>query len=81
MSNPTFGKYLPESEEKKEAYRKQLKMGIRVEEEHEDLYEFLKDEIDGFEEIISKKEFYAKIAKAHLEEKSDYYTLLDEAGL
>jgi len=82
MSNtPTFGKYLPESEEKKEQYKKQLKMGIRIEEEHYDLYEFLKDKVDNFEDIISEKEFYAKIAKAHLRENSAYYDVLEEAGL
>jgi hypothetical protein len=78
MATPTFGKYLPESEDEKEHYRKQLKMGIKVEAEHYDLWELLKDKI---EDVISEKEFYAKVAKAHLKEDADYYSKLDEAGL
>jgi ubiquinone/menaquinone biosynthesis C-methylase UbiE len=78
MASPTFGKYLPESEESKDQYKKQLKMGIKIEEEHYDLWEFLKDKI---EDVISEKEFYSKIAKSHLKEHKDYYTKLNEAGL
>lgn len=60
----------------------ELKMGIKIESEHCDIY----DELDKWlkktygDEYYSipwkKEEFYEKIAKAHLREIPDYYSRL-----
>ena len=59
----------------------QLKMGVKVESEHGDIYEQLEKWMDKtYKEYASmpwsKEEFYTKIAKAHLREIPDYYTRL-----
>ena len=56
----------------------QLEMGIKIEKEHNDIYEYLckylKD--NELEMPLSEDEFAEKIAKAHLREMDDYYTRL-----
>ena len=61
----------------------QLKKGIKVESEHGDIYEQLKEWMDKtYKEYStmpwSKEEFYGKIAKAHLREIPDYYKRLEK---
>lgn len=58
----------------------QLKMGIKVESEHGDVYEQLDNYLESFNVAMpwKKDEFYEKIAKAHLREMPDYYTRLDK---
>lgn len=56
----------------------QLEMGIKIESEHNDVYEFMEKYLkdNDLDMPISKREFYEKIAKAHLREMPDYYTKL-----
>lgn len=56
----------------------ELKTGIKIEQEHENLYNELKNrlESEGVNMPMSKDEFFEKIASTHLKEKSDYYDLL-----
>lgn len=73
-------KFTQLNESKEEFDPKELEMGIKIESEHGDIYEELRDWID--ENQIqqgmpwSKKDFYEKIAKAHLREMPDYYSRL-----
>ena len=59
-------------------YDKELKMGIKIEKEHNDLY----NEISNYFQERGEKcpwtaeHFYEKIAKAHIKEVPDYYTRL-----
>lgn len=57
-----------------------LKKGISVEKEHKDLYNELKKRLkeQGVIMPITEEQFYAKIAKAHLKERKDYYDLLEK---
>lgn len=66
--------------EKKEI-NSELEMGIKIESEHLDVYEeleqWLKSTFKDYSKMPwTKKEFYTKIAKAHLKELPDYYTRL-----
>jgi ubiquinone/menaquinone biosynthesis C-methylase UbiE len=62
------------NESKEDFDSKELKMGIKVESEHNDVYEYLQEK---FKDIpLTKTEFYEKIAKAHLREIPDYYSRL-----
>jgi hypothetical protein len=56
----------------------QLKMGIEIESEHGDIYEYLEDFLNSkdLKMPLTKKDFYKKIAEAHLKEIPDYYTRL-----
>lgn len=56
----------------------QLKMGIKIESEHGDVYEYLDNYLEPFniKMPFTKEEFYKKIAEAHLREMPDYYTRL-----
>jgi len=73
-------KFTQLNESKEEFDPKELEMGIKIESEHGDIYEELRDWID--ENQIqqgmpwSKRELYEKIAKAHLREMPDYYSRL-----
>lgn len=73
-------KFTQLNESKEEFDLKELEMGIKIESEHGDIYEELRDWID--ENQIqqgmpwSKRELYEKIAKAHLREMPDYYSRL-----
>lgn len=85
-------KFTQLNESKEEFDPKELEMGIKIESEHGDVYEELKKwardvfadnsvEVlldDNGEAIIpwTEKEFYEKIAKAHLREIPDYYSRL-----
>ena len=55
----------------------QLEMGIKVEKEHKDIYDALKEKF-GDEFPWTLDEFAQKIADVHLEELDDYYTRLKE---
>jgi rubrerythrin len=58
----------------------QLDMGIDVEKEHKDIYEYLSNHLkkQGVDMPLSEKKFYEMIAKAHIRELPDYYTRLKE---
>lgn len=58
----------------------QLEMGIKVESEHGDVYEYIDNYLESFNVPMpcSKEEFYKKIAQAHLREMPDYYTRLQK---
>lgn len=65
--------------ESKEGFdQKELEMGIKIESEHGDVYYQLDSYLDSFNIKMpwSEKEFYEKIAKAHLREIPDYYSRL-----
>jgi len=69
------------NESKSEFDEKELEMGIKIESEHGDIYKELKEWMEKtYKEYSSmpwsEKEFYEKIAKAHLREMPDYYTRL-----
>ena len=57
---------------------KQLELGLNIEKEHNDIYEYLdkyfKD--NNIANPLSEKDFYEMIAKAHIKEIPDYYTRL-----
>lgn len=53
----------------------QLKIGIKVEREHRDVYDMLKKEF-GDKLPFSEEELYTLIAKAHIKEDREYYTKL-----
>lgn len=73
-------KFTQLNESKEEFDPKELEMGIKIESEHGDIYEELRDWIDQNQiqqgMPWSKKELYEKIAKAHLREIPDYYSRL-----
>lgn len=56
----------------------QLSQGIKVEKEHEDLYNLLLEEFkkNDMDFPLNKNKFFELIAKAHLKELPDYYTRL-----
>lgn len=56
----------------------QLEMGISIESEHGDVYDYIDNYLESFNVPMpcSKEEFYKKIAEAHLREMPDYYTRL-----
>lgn len=54
--------------------KKELEMGIKVESEHNDVYEYLQEHFKDMP--LTKTEFYERIAKAHLREIPDYYSRL-----
>jgi hypothetical protein len=56
----------------------QLAIGIKVEEEHKDLYNFFRNfcKVNGLKMPITEERFYEIIALAHLREIKDYYTRL-----
>lgn len=68
------------NEGKKEFDDKELEMGIKIESEHGDVYEYIENYLESFNVRMpcSKGEFYEKIAKAHLREIPDYYTRLSK---
>ena len=57
---------------------KELEMGIKVEMEHNDIWGELDDycRMNDIPNPFSEKEFYTRIAKAHLKELPDYYSRL-----
>src|SRR3990167_10186564 len=58
----------------------ELKKGVETEKEHLDLYNKIHDYLKTKKITmpLSKKQFFEYIAKAHLNEISNYYELLDE---
>lgn len=59
----------------------QLDLGIEVESEHEDTYNWLETYIDKHSKLPTKKDFYTHIAKDHLKENDMYYTILIKSKL
>lgn len=59
---------------------KQLKMGIEVEKEHDDIYELFKEYLSDnhLKMPMDRKSFFTMIAKKHISEVNDYYTKLKE---
>jgi len=55
--------------------KSQLEMGVEVEKEHKDIFDHLSSLL-GEDMPWTLEEFCGKVAKAHLKEFSDYYTLL-----
>lgn len=57
-----------------------LTTGVKIESEHENLYNELASrlEAEGSRMPMSKKEFFTKIAKAHISERPDYYARLEK---
>lgn len=55
-----------------------LEAGIKVEQEHKDLYDHLKKQLEaeGCKMPMNPRQFYTWIAAAHLRERDDYYVLL-----
>jgi hypothetical protein len=74
--------YLTESDS---LYKKQIAMGIKVEHEHKDVYDYFKDifKKHNIEMPLTLDEFSERIAKAHIMEASkwknkDYYNELNK---
>ena len=61
---------------KSEQIERQIKKGVEVESEHENLYLFIKE--NG---LPTAEQFYKAIALTHLKESIDYYDKLERAGL
>lgn len=61
-----------------EGFNEELKIGIQIEKEHGDLYEYFKNFLSerGIDMPMTEDEFAEKIARAHLREMKDYYTKL-----
>jgi len=58
----------------------QLEMGISVEAEHKDLYNYFNDfcKEHGIKMPLTEERFFEYIAKAHIKEIPQYYTLLKQ---
>jgi sulfur relay (sulfurtransferase) DsrC/TusE family protein len=63
-------------EEQTNQLGKELEMGTKVEEEHADTIEWLKDYYEKYKTWPPDEEVFKNIAKDHLEEFKDYYTRL-----
>lgn len=61
--------------------KNQLKLGIKIESEHKDTYNFIKDFNKKYKRFPTQKEVFASIAKDHLKEDSRYYTKLKTCKL
>ena len=59
----------------------QLKMGVRVEQEHKNTLKFIKNYVDKHKTFPTNKKIYTHIAKDHLRETKTYYTKLKKAKL
>jgi len=73
---------LKEESKNKSSYEEQMKMGLDVEKEHKPTYLWILKHLkehDG--KLPPPEEFYKSIAKDHLEEHSDYYTVLLSVNL
>jgi hypothetical protein len=59
---------------------KQIKMGIEVEKEHNDIYEYFTEYLSNhhLKMPMDRQTFFMMIAKKHLSEVNDYYTKLKE---
>lgn len=60
------------------SYSDELKMGIKIEKEHSDIWYRLDNYLSSFNVPMpfDEEEFYELIAKAHLKELPDYYSRL-----
>jgi hypothetical protein len=69
--------YLTESDNN---YKIQLSKGIKVESEHQDLYNYFEIFLKQYtiKMPLTKEEFFSYISKAHLREKNNYYDLLED---
>jgi hypothetical protein len=63
-----------------EEINNELEMGIKVEAEHQDLYNFFSNfcKANNLRMPLTEERFYELIAKAHLREIKNYYTLLQQ---
>ncbi len=52
----------------------ELEMGIKIESEHNDIYNYLLNNVRSLP--LSARDFYERIAKSHLREIPDYYSRL-----
>ena len=52
----------------------ELEMGIKIESEHNDIYDYLLNNVRSLP--LSARDFYERIAKSHLREIPDYYSRL-----
>jgi len=59
----------------------QLKMGIKVEQEHKPTYNFIKNYYKKFGRMPSQQEVFKHIAQNHLSETPTYYSRLNKARL
>ena len=68
-----------EDSDDKEFRNKQIERGIKVEEEHKKLYNFIKNALEknDVEMPLEPRDFYKMIAVDHIDEIKDYYTRLD----
>jgi hypothetical protein len=54
----------------------QLRMGIKVEQEHKPTYNYIKNYLKKNGKLPSQKEVFTHIAQNHLSEKKNYYSQL-----
>jgi len=71
------GRYrFEEASKSNPAMENEIQKGMRIEREHADLYDYIKE--NG---LPDRDLFYFMIARAHILEKFNYYKLLTRAGL
>ena len=59
----------------------QLRMGIKVEQEHKPTYNYIKNYLKKNGKLPSQKEVFTHIAQNHLSEHRNYYTVLNRVKL
>jgi len=59
----------------------QLGIGMEVESEHEETYQWLQDFFKRFKKLPPKQDFFKRIAIDHLQEHPEYYSRLLKAKL
>jgi hypothetical protein len=59
----------------------QIQMGMDVEEEHLDTYNWLEEYFKKNKKMPNREDFYKSIVEDHLKEFDDYYTRLMKANL
>lgn len=71
-------KYLKRFESVENIDPNELKMGIKIEKEHSDIWRRLDSYLESYNVAMpfTEDEFYELIAKAHLKELPDYYSRL-----
>jgi hypothetical protein len=61
--------------------RKVWEMGLKVEREHQQTYEWLQEYVKTYKRLPESTEFFLKIVQDHLKEDVNYYQKLLEAKL
>lgn len=71
-------KYLRKFESNKNFDSNELRMGIKIEKEHSDIWKRLDSYLESYNISMpfNEEEFYELIAKSHLKEIPDYYSRL-----